>query len=137
MIPFIFPLKAIVHILLIVLITAQTIKSVLVFVAFKWNQNKIALTLCENKTRPELKCDGKCYLRKQINKQQKSKDTPLIVKRGQSFDFFVEQEVLEQFFVIPEFPIKIVASTQKCITTHLTLVSRLVVSKLFRPPALF
>lgn len=40
--------------------------------AVKWqwsvHQDYIAKNLCENRTRPKMKCDGKCYLRKAIDK---------------------------------------------------------------------
>ena len=39
---------------------------------FKLNREYIAKVLCENRKRPELHCDGKCYLAKQL-KQQKDK----------------------------------------------------------------
>lgn len=34
------------------------------------NYEYIVTVLCENKDRPELNCDGKCYLAKQFEKQQ-------------------------------------------------------------------
>lgn len=34
------------------------------------NYDYIATVLCENKDKPELKCNGQCYLMKQLAKQQ-------------------------------------------------------------------
>ncbi|BDS15095.1 hypothetical protein AsAng_0058790 [Aureispira anguillae] len=127
-------MKAIFNILLLLLITAQTTKVVVVYVAFKWNQNFIAETLCENKTRPQLKCDGKCYLKKQISKQQKEEKSPLHSKKGQSFDYFVLQEKV-WFSALNCQPIKIVNSAKKVCYSYLDLLSRLLVVKLLRPPS--
>jgi hypothetical protein len=33
---------------------------------YQLNKTYVAQTLCENKARPELKCDGKCYLKKNV-----------------------------------------------------------------------
>jgi hypothetical protein len=36
------------------------------------NYNYIATQLCENRDKPLLECNGKCYLEKQVSKQQNS-----------------------------------------------------------------
>ena len=41
-----------------------------VFVDFQLNKSYIVNSLCENRFTPELKCEGKCYLKKQLNKHQ-------------------------------------------------------------------
>ena len=38
------------------------------------NKDYIARVLCENRARPELHCDGKCYLAKQLKAQQDKQD---------------------------------------------------------------
>ena len=40
------------------------------FAQFKWQQDVIAATLCENRDMPELHCDGNCYFAKQVRKEQ-------------------------------------------------------------------
>lgn len=45
---------------------------------YKIDQNRIAREKCENKARPKLKCNGKCYLAKQLKKleaEQKKNDS--------------------------------------------------------------
>lgn len=39
-----------------------------VIVWYEANQDYIASELCENKEKPQLHCNGKCYLKKQLNK---------------------------------------------------------------------
>lgn len=38
------------------------------------NKEYIVSILCENRNKPELACNGKCYLNKKIKKSQKSED---------------------------------------------------------------
>ncbi|HET8837465.1 MAG TPA: hypothetical protein VFM82_00550 [Flavobacteriaceae bacterium] len=40
------------------------------------NQDYIAEFLCINKDKPEMHCDGKCYLMKQLAKQEQHKGNP-------------------------------------------------------------
>lgn len=41
---------------------------------FKLNREYIAKVLCENRKRPELHCDGKCYLAKKLRQQKEKQD---------------------------------------------------------------
>ena len=41
---------------------------------FNINRNYIARVLCENRDRPQLNCNGKCYLAKKLKQQQEKKD---------------------------------------------------------------
>jgi len=41
---------------------------------FHINRAYIAKVLCENRARPQLHCNGKCYLAKTLKKQQEKKD---------------------------------------------------------------
>lgn len=45
----------------------QTFYNVGVLVYWVGNHAYIATTLCENLDKPELKCDGKCYLKKNLS----------------------------------------------------------------------
>ncbi len=46
------------------------IQPALPIVEYLVNYNYIANELCENKGKPSLSCNGKCYLEKQVKKQQ-------------------------------------------------------------------
>ncbi|WP_310588261.1 hypothetical protein [Dyadobacter sp. CY345] len=41
---------------------------------FHLNREYIAKVLCENRQRPELKCNGQCYLAKKLKQQEDNKD---------------------------------------------------------------
>ncbi len=46
-------------------------KEIVQYAAFKLNQDSISALFCINKDKPELKCDGKCYLKKSIQATEK------------------------------------------------------------------
>lgn len=41
---------------------------------FHANRNYIARVLCQNRDKPQLNCNGQCYLAKQLKKQQDKHD---------------------------------------------------------------
>lgn len=52
--------------------------------AYRINQTYVANNLCINKNNPQLRCDGKCYLSKQIENNAKSNAQPAGNKKEQS-----------------------------------------------------
>lgn len=71
---------------------------------YEVNQDFVAATLCENQEKPELECNGKCYLMKQLqkaeispisdNEEQKRVINPFMLKMDlfSASRFFWEQE---------------------------------------------
>jgi len=57
------------------LLLVSSFSASFVQVAFSVNKNYIIKELCENRFKPEMKCDGKCYLKKRIT-QQEEKNAP-------------------------------------------------------------
>jgi len=57
-----------VALLLILLFCGKFIYTSFWLIYFHINQQEIIRLSCENKNRPELKCNGKCYLAKQLRK---------------------------------------------------------------------
>lgn len=52
-----------------------------IFINFKLNQKELAQTVCENKDKPKSCCKAKCYLEKEIKKEDKRQsDLPASVK---------------------------------------------------------
>lgn len=64
-------------IFLLVLFVAQTFSGILIYADYLINKKYIASVLCENREMPEMKCDGKCYLRKQLQEHHEEKETPV------------------------------------------------------------
>lgn len=64
-----------------------------VFLLFKMNQDQIAKELCINRNKPELACDGKCYLKAQLSKQndqQDNQEKTLEIRFNFSFFYLLE-----------------------------------------------
>lgn len=57
--------------------------------AFLMNQAKIAKTLCENRNQPKKHCDGKCYLKKQMTKDEKKDKSSVPFSINDIFQEFV------------------------------------------------
>ena len=130
-------MKYVVNILLLLLMVSHTTKTIVTFVSFKWNQEYIAAKHCENKQKPALECDGKCYLKKQIEKQQESEDSPLSSEKGQFFDFFIQQESKTLSFSSFQIPIKALRVAKTIFFEDLEWYARLLVTKILRPPTCF
>ncbi|MEJ8803302.1 hypothetical protein [Pontibacter sp. H249] len=63
-------MRRIIAVILLLLITLQVSYKGIVFSSYFANKAYIAAVLCENKDKPQLNCEGKCYLKKQLNKTE-------------------------------------------------------------------
>ena len=93
--------------ILICLFLGQILSSSLILLNYEFNTSYIIENFCENTDKPEMHCDGKCHLNKQIqaDSEQKS-ETPaaesevmtlvLTVEETDSFEFnFFESDFLQ------------------------------------------
>lgn len=69
--------KKTIALILSVLIAVQPIYAASVTAWFFVNQKRIADKYCENKDKPMLHCNGKCYLVKQLKMEQEQKSQPI------------------------------------------------------------
>jgi hypothetical protein len=70
-------LKHLTIILLILGLFGQTFNRYFLVLNYQLNKDFIAKYLCENKNKPELKCEGKCYLCKRLKKEDnKDQENP-------------------------------------------------------------
>lgn len=72
---------------LLILFTFQTCEVALIVANFAINQNFYA-EICENRSKPEMECNGKCQLKKQLKQQeekQSEKEKIIIEKESQNF----------------------------------------------------
>ena len=68
-------------IVLILLFVGAMLRPVVPFLNYQVNRAYFAEVLCVNKDKPELKCNGKCHLKKQIkaqNEEENSSPKPLL-----------------------------------------------------------
>lgn len=86
-------MRQLISILLLFLLTWQTVFQYGFICYWKINQKYIAQTQCENKDKPQMHCDGKCYLAKQLKKTEEkeaSKDNlPSSIMKLKTFDSFI------------------------------------------------
>lgn len=95
-------LKRLTAILLILALSFQFLIKIGVVGYYIVNQNYITQAFCINKNKPELECNGKCHLSKQLAKQeQQANKFPSSVKEIQETILFFESPVL---IANPSFP---------------------------------
>jgi hypothetical protein len=68
--------RAFIAILLASAFLLQSAGKLLVLANYEINKEYIAKTLCVNKAKPKMHCNGKCHLKKQLEKQEKKENTP-------------------------------------------------------------
>ena len=61
-------------ILILLILLSKTAYGIFWQVNFRLNQREIIRMECENKNRPEMHCNGKCYLAKQLQKAEEQLD---------------------------------------------------------------
>lgn len=64
---------------LLLIVTIFTFSQFAIVFNFLSNQEFIAQNLCENVEKPELECNGKCYLTKKLKEDKKQKGNDKIV----------------------------------------------------------
>ncbi len=62
-------------ILLFVVFSFHNMMKLSVITVYELNKEYIAQNLCVNKDKPELQCNGKCYLKKQLDKTDQNSKT--------------------------------------------------------------
>lgn len=74
----------------------------LTYLKFKLNQEYIAKVLCVNKSKPQMKCNGHCYLMKQYKKAQTEEQaTKKMLEDVSNFELFYFDSFIH--FKSPEF----------------------------------
>ena len=85
--------KSFFFILTVVLISCRPLFAVIDFTV---NYEKIVKELCINKNRPELNCNGVCYLKDQVAKSSDSQTKSKLPTAFKSLDVFVKSSVLNK-----------------------------------------
>lgn len=81
-------LKKLTAIILLFAFVAQTFHKAWIVVSFYSNQEYIAKTLCENKYRPMLHCNGQCALAKKLKQQEKKEQSNPETKLENKYEVF-------------------------------------------------
>lgn len=67
-------MKKLVSIVLMIAILLQTFSSWVIVSGYQMNKSFIAAYLCENKNKPQLHCNGQCYLMKNLKKEAQEQE---------------------------------------------------------------
>ncbi|MCL7988466.1 hypothetical protein M8998_10995 [Sphingobacterium sp. lm-10] len=90
-------MRKIFSILMIGIIMIPNLTKVGILINFEINQSFIAEVLCVNKSKPMTKCNGQCFLAKQLKKAEEQNDTkvPLIKMEKLEMAFFSSDTPLD------------------------------------------
>jgi hypothetical protein len=61
--------------LLIVSLVSANFTRFFIYAGFELNRNYIATKLCENRNKPQLHCNGKCYFMKKVKQAEEKQNT--------------------------------------------------------------
>ena len=79
----------------IFLFLVMSVRSVLPLLDYAVNYDYISTQLCENQSEPELRCNGKCYVKKEILKSSENQNAKESKVQIKSIDVFVVNEISE------------------------------------------
>ena len=84
--------------LLLVIAIVICIKPIFPFMEYAFNYDYISKVLCINKDKPELNCNGKCYLMSKLAEESKSKeDNNKSIPLEHSFSLLFFEEIQEMY----------------------------------------
>ncbi len=69
-------MKSTLTILLASLFLLQSFTRTFIVVNYQLNKDYISNVLCENKAKREMHCEGKCHLKKELQKEEEKESTP-------------------------------------------------------------
>lgn len=116
-------------ILLFFSVSCQMVAKMGIIAWFGANRTFVAKELCENKNRPEKKCAGKCYLKKQLNKIDGEEQRSSEQSKKQ------KTELPEYLAVIPvPGPVVILSPRTTPYSLYINNYFHIAASRIFHPP---
>jgi len=105
----------------------QSASSLLIVANYTINRDYISKNLCENRAKPNMHCNGKCHLKKQLQKEEKKENSsPGNMKNKSELQFF---SVYQTPLIIAE-----PAVQSKCCIRYLFAESQARLHAVFHPP---
>ena len=83
--------KSYIALLLLALVSVKTLLVPVVYLDFELRKDYIIKNLCENRFKPQLKCNGSCYLAKKLHKIAEDNATKETQKQGQAIKKIMEE----------------------------------------------
>lgn len=102
-------IKKITGAVLLITVTFKMLMAPLIFADYELRKDFIIKNYCVNKSRPELHCDGKCYLAKQLEKaeqEDKKQATGNFITKLLSFESEIKANLFTDFFLQKPFLVK-------------------------------
>jgi hypothetical protein len=119
--------------LLLALVSVKTLLVPVVYLDFEMRKEYIIQNLCENRFKPQLDCNGQCYLAKKLHKVAEDNATKETQKQGQ----FMKKIIEEVFDTTPLFSCDLSSenlSTESIYAFQLAHFQSFI-SSVFQPPA--
>ena len=114
-----------------ILVTVLLLKPVLPFLEYAVNYDYITQVLCENKAAPELECNGKCHLMKELAKASENEKPLSSHKKSMSESEVLFFQEFQQNVVFTSTPSFVMISN-----FYLNNYSLLLFDTSYRPPTL-
>lgn len=80
------------------MVLTQSFTRSFIYLNYEVNKNYISTVLCENKEKKEMFCEGKCYLKKKLQKEEKKEQAPTGSSKEKFeitlFNTFQEQKIM-------------------------------------------
>ena len=102
-------IKKITGAILLITITFKMLMAPLIFADYELRKDFIIKNYCVNKSRPEMHCDGKCYLAKQLEKaeqEDQKQATGNFISKLLSFESEIKTNLFSDFFLKKTFLVK-------------------------------
>ncbi|MFY9307692.1 MAG: hypothetical protein WAQ28_01460 [Bacteroidia bacterium] len=93
-------MKKFVAIFLVFAMLMQLFGSVAIIANYVLNKEYISKTFCVNRSKPKMRCNGKCHLMKQLQKENKKEKSPLAAIKMNTQIQFVQE--LHNFVFVSE-----------------------------------
>lgn len=90
-------------------ILVNTLGQTILLANYVLNKSYYATVLCENKAKPQMHCEGKCHLKKELKKQSEEEKNPTAAFKVKTETIQLFQQ-LSQFSFTPDNEIKIFRS---------------------------
>ena len=120
---------------LLLLTSVRILVVPVVYLDFELNKEYIIQNLCENRFKPDLNCNGKCYLVKQLHKVAEDKATKEAERQEQSFKKLLEETFNHENFVFSQTFESVILTIQNNFSYKTSHYSTLTTT-LFHPPCL-
>ncbi|MEO5569708.1 MAG: hypothetical protein ABIT08_02675 [Bacteroidia bacterium] len=85
-------MKVILSFLISVSVLVMSFSRSMIYFSYQANKKYISKHLCENRTKPQLHCNGKCQVIKKMNEENKKQNHPTSAQNNFELQWFARQK---------------------------------------------